>query len=145
MKAIPLETAVGDLAPATAVFVRLRGLVYTYPAAILADRANDFYVAAPGERSWGASELAWAAGRLLARRLGPARVNLDHDTLFVLTREIWRSKGACDSTFRDWWASVDPNADPEWIGAAACVGAHSVVTWAAFEAHHLLDVPDLGE
>lgn len=135
MTAYPLEAPLASLSPARRVYVVRRGLVFLYPASILADIANDRYTM-DDDRPWVASEADWAAGRMLAARLVGDLV--DHQELRMLARTLWITAGATLDGFALWWESVNPDAHPEWIGAAARVAARELMTWPLFQHRHLL-------
>lgn len=138
MNAYPLEEPLTSLSPARRVYIVRFGRVYLYPASIVRDIANDLYTMAD-DRPWSATPADWEVGKLLDRRLGGGLDLIDHDRLFVLTHSIWRSEGGFDETFAVWWESINQDAHPEWIGAAARVAARELMTWPMFQHRHLLD------
>lgn len=138
MNAFPLDEPLARLSPARRVYIVRFGRVYLYPASIVRDIANDRYTMRD-DRPWLATPEDWNVGRLLDRRLSGGLDLIDHDRLFVLAHSIWRSEGGFDETFLVWWESVNPDAHPEWIGAAARVAVRELMTWPVFQHRHLID------
>lgn len=136
MTAYPLETPLRDLSPARRVYIVRRGLVFLYPASIVQDIANDRYTM-DDDRPWTPLATDWAQGRALADRLQDARSHNEY--LHTLARVLWRSTGASADAFELWWESVNPDAHPEWIGAAALVAGRELMTYPLFKHRHLVD------
>jgi len=138
MNAYPLETPLNLLSPARRVYVVRRGLVFLYPASIVRDIANDRYTMGD-DRPWSATPIDWEAGRKLSDRLSDEMDLWEHGKLKVLARTLWVSEGASADAFELWWESVNPDAHPEWIGAAARVAARELMTYPLFRHRHLVD------
>lgn len=138
MNAYPLEEPLANLSPARRVYVVRFGRVYLYPASIVRDIANDRYTM-DDDRPWSATSADWEVGKLLDKRLGGGLDLVDHGRLFMLAHSIWRSEGGFDETFAVWWESINQDAHPEWIGAAARVAARELMTLPMFQHRHLLD------
>lgn len=138
MTAYPLEDRLSSLAPTRRIYIARRGRVYLYPASIVRDIANDRYTM-DDDRPWSATPADWEVGKLLNNHLSGGLDLVDHDRLFMLVHSIWRSEGGFDETFLVWWDSVNPDAHPEWIGAAARVAVRELMTWPMFQHRHLLD------
>lgn len=139
MNAYPLEEPLANLSPARRVYIVRYGRVHLYPASIVRDIANDRYTM-DDDRPWSATPADWEVGKLLDKRLGGGLDLVNHDRLFMLAHSIWRSEGGFDETFAVWWESINQDAHPEWIGAAARVAARELMTWPVFQHRHLLDV-----
>lgn len=138
MNAYPLEEPLANLSPARRVYIVRYGRVYLYPASIVRDIANDRYTM-DDDRPWSAASSDWEVGKLLTRRLSGELQTDYHNRLFMLVHSIWRSEGGFDETFAVWWESINQDAHPEWIGAAARVAARELMTWPVFQHRHLLD------
>lgn len=138
MTAYPLETSLRDLSPARRVYIVRRGLVLLYPASIVQDIANDRYTM-DDDRPWTPLATDWAQGRALSDRLTDELDLWDHHKLKTLARVLWRSTGASADAFELWWESVNPDAHPEWIGAAALVAGRELMTYPLFKHRHLVD------
>lgn len=136
MNAYPLEAPLASLSPARRVYIVRRGLVFLYPASIVRDIANDRYTM-DDDRPWVPRGPDWDAGQLLARRVGLDRV--DHVVLRRLAETLWVRHGGAAPSFDLWWESVNPDAHPEWIGAAAAVAARELMTYPLFRHRHLVD------
>lgn len=136
MNAYPLETPLRDLSPARRVYIVRRGLVFLYPASIVQDIANDRYTMGD-DRPWTPLTTDWAQGRALSDRMKHARVHNEY--LHTLARVLWRSTDASADAFELWWESVNPNAHPEWIGAAALVAGRELMTYPLFKHRHMVD------
>lgn len=136
MTAYPLEAPLASLSPARRVYIVRRGLVFLYPASILIDIANDRYTM-DDDRPWVPSAVDWLYGRALADRL--AGDLIDHAEIRALARTLWITHSPIVDTFDLWWESVNPDAHPEWIGAAARVAARELMTWPLFQHRHLVD------
>lgn len=136
MTAYPLERPLASLSPARRVYLVRRGLVFLYPASIVADIANDRYTM-DDDRPWVPRETDWACGALLAGQVALDQV--DHVHLHVLARTLWITAGGAADTFATWWESVNPDAHPEWIGAATKVAARELMTYPLFQHRHLVD------
>lgn len=138
MTAYPLEAPLSSLSPATRVYVVRRGIVYLYPASIVKDVANDRYTM-DDDRPWTAQGSDWDAGRRLATRLSDEMDLFDHARLKLMARTCWITVGGPPQGFDVWWESVNPDAHPEWIGAAAMVAARELMTYPLFQHRHLVD------
>lgn len=138
MTAYPLEQPLASLSPARRVYIVRRGLVFLYPASIVRDIANDRYTM-DADRPWSAMALDWEAGRKLSDQLTDEMDLWCHQRLKVLARTLWVSEGASADAFELWWESVNPDAHPEWIGAAARVAARELMTYPLFRHRHLVD------
>lgn len=138
MNAYPLDERLESLSPARRVYIVRFGRVYLYPAGIVRDVANDRYTM-PDDAPWYAAPTDWEVGRLLDSRLGGGLDLVDHDRLFLLARTIWRTEGGTDPDFAIWFDSVNLDAHPEWIGAAARVAARELMSWPVFQHRHLVD------
>lgn len=138
MNAYPLEAPLSYLSPARRVYIVRFGRVYLYPASIVRDIANDRYTM-DDDRPWTPSPRDWEIGRLLHERLGVCGPKVDVKRLFALALTIWRNEGGFDETFLIWWESVNTDAHPEWIGAAASVAARELMTFPTFQHRHLVD------
>lgn len=140
MTAYPLEQSLASLSPAHRVYIVRRGLVFLYPASIVRDIANDLYTMdADRLWSWATMPLDWEAGRKLSDQLTDEMDLWEHGKLKVLARTLWVSEGASADAFELWWESVNPDAHPEWIGAAARVAARELMTYPLFRHRHLVD------
>ncbi|APQ41888.1 hypothetical protein [Xanthomonas phage BsXeu269p/3] len=138
MNAYPLETPLNLLSPARRVYIVRRGLVFLYPAIIVRDIANDRYTM-DYDYPWSASPLDWDAGRRLSDRL-PDEMDLwCHQRQQAMARTLWVTEGASPDAFTLWWESVNTDALPEWIGAAARVAARELMTFPLFKHRHLVD------
>lgn len=144
MTAYPLEAALSSLSPARRVYEVRRGLVFLYPASIVSHAVvtSPLYTM-DDDRPWCPTPGDWCVGRLLASRLALDQV--DHVQLRSLARTAWRNAGQNhgDSAFYLWWDSVNPDAHPEWIGAAACVAAREFMTLPLFQHRHMVDAPQM--
>ena len=138
MNAYPLETPLNLLSPARRVYIVRRGPVFLYPASIVRDIANDRYTM-DGDRPWSAMALDWEAGRKLSDQLTDEMDLWEHGKLKVLARTLWVTEGASADAFELWWETVNPDALPEWIGAAARVAARELMTYPLFQLRHLVD------
>lgn len=138
MNAYPLETPLNLLSPARRVYIIRRGLVLLYPASIVRDIANDRYTM-DDDYHWSASPLDWEAGRMLSDRLPDEMDSCDHQRLQALVRTLWVTEGASVDAFTLWWESVNTDALPEWVGAAARVAARELMTFPLFKHRHLVD------
>jgi hypothetical protein len=138
MTAYPLEQSLASLSPARRVYIVRRGLVFLYPASIVRDIANDRYTM-DADRLWSAMPLDWEAGRKLSDQLTDEMDLWEHGKLKVLARTLWVSEGASADAFELWWESVNPDAHPEWIGAATKVAARELMTYPLFKHRHLVD------
>lgn len=136
MNAYPLEQPLRTLSPARRVYIVRGGRVYLYPANIVRDIANDRYTM-DDDRPWRPAGDDWEIGQRLAARV--RYMDDDPDRLFALCLTIWRTAGAFDETFLIWWDSVNTDAHPEWIGAAASIAARELMTWPVFQHRHLVD------
>lgn len=136
MTAYPLERPLATLSPARRVYIVRRGLVFLYPTSIVADIPNDRYTM-DDDRPWVPRETDWERGRMLEQRLSGDLV--DHVELKSLARVLWISDSPSFDAFELWWESVNPDASPEWIGAAACVAARELMTYPLFQHRHLVD------
>jgi len=136
MTAYPLERPLSTLSPTRRVYVVRRGTVYFYPASIVRDIANDLYTM-DDDRPWTATGDDWHRGRLVQDRVGLDLV--DHAQLKGLARVLWINTSGVADGFDIWWESVNVDASPEWIGAAACVAAREIMTYPLFQHRHLVD------
>lgn len=140
MKVRPLEvTTLHTLPPAARVYVERRGLVFVYPAEILLDIANNLFI---GEEPWRASDDDWTIGRALSRR-----TQGDDELAAEVAKEdveaIWSCIRPDCGAFDLWWESVDPDAAPSWIGAAAAVAARELMTMPLFRLRHEVDESEM--
>jgi hypothetical protein len=138
MNAYPLETPLNLLSPARRIYIVRRGLVFLYPASIVRDIANDRYTM-DDDRQWSAAPMDWEAGRKLSDRLTDEMDLWCHQRLQAMARTLWITEGASPDAFALWWESVNPDALPEWIGAAARVAARELMTYPLFKHRHLVD------
>ena len=138
MNAYPLETPLNLLSPARRVYIVRRGLVFLYPASIVRDITNDRYTM-DDDRPWSANPTDWASGRMLSDRLTDEMDLWCHQRLRVMARTLWITEGASPDAFELWWETVNPDALPEWIGAAAKVAARGLMTYPLFQLRHLVD------
>lgn len=138
MTAYPLEVPLTALSPARRVYVVRKGIVFLYPASIVKDVANDRYTM-DDDRPWTAAGSDWDAGRRLSNRLTDEMDLWDHSRLKSMARTLWISAGADCAGFDVWWESVNPDAHPEWIGAASIVAAREMMTYPLFKHRHLVD------
>lgn len=134
MSAIPLETPLSDLSPASRVYVIRRGSVYLYPAAILLDIANDRYVLP--DRPWSPTKEDWGVGEAMLKTFGRCD---DSDYLEALARSLWVTAGGRSDQFEIWWDSVDSDASPDWIGAATVMAAREVMSEPLFRHRYMVD------
>ncbi len=138
MTAYPLEQPLSTLSPARRVYIVRRGLVFLYPASIVLDIANDRYTM-DGDPPWSAMALDWEAGRKLSDQLTDEMDLWEHSKLKSLARTLWLTEGADATSFELWWESVNPDAHPEWIGAAAKMAGRELMTYPLFRHRHLVD------
>ena len=138
MTAYPLEQPLAALSPARRVYIVRRGLVFLYPASIVRDIANDLYTM-DDDRPWNPRATDWACGRLLCDQLTDEMDLWEHSKLKNLTRTLWLTEGADATSFELWWESVNPDAHPEWIGAAAKFAGRELMTYPLFRHRHLVD------
>ena len=138
MTAYPLEQPLSALSPARRVYIVRRGLVFLYPASIVRDIANDRYTM-DDDRPWNARGTDWACGRLLCDQLTDEMDLWEHGKLKSLARTLWLTEGSDATSFDLWWESVNPDAHPEWIGAAAKLGSRELMTYPLFRHRHLVD------
>lgn len=138
MTAYPREQPLSALSPARRVYIVRRGLVFLYPASIVRDIANDLYTM-DDDLPWLPRATDWACGRLLSDRLCDEMDLWEHSKLKNLTRTLWLTEGSDAASFELWWESVNPDAHPEWIGAAAKVAGRELMTYPLFRHRHLVD------
>lgn len=138
MTAYPLEQPLSALSPARRVYIVRRGWALLYPACIVKDIANDRYTM-DDDRPWNPRETDWACGRLLSEQLTDEMDLWEHGKLKGLARTLWVTAGADATTFELWWESVNPDAHPEWIGAAAKLAGRELMTYPMFRHRHLVD------
>ncbi len=138
MTAYPLEQPLSALSPARRVYIVRRGLVFLYPASIVLDIANDLYTM-DDDRPWNARGTDWACGRLLHDQLTDEMDLWEHGKLKSLARTLWLTEGSDATSFELWWESVNPDAHPEWIGAAAKMAGRELMTYPLFRHRHLVD------
>lgn len=138
MTAYPLEQPLSALSPAHRVYIVRRGLVFLYPASIVLDIANDLYTM-DDDRPWNARGTDWACGRLLCDQLTDEMDLWEHSKLKSLARTLWLTEGSDATSFELWWESVNPDAHPEWIGAAAKMAGRELMTYPLFRHRHLVD------
>lgn len=138
MTAYPLEQPLSALSPARRVYIVRRGLVFLYPASIVLDIANDRYTM-DDDRPWNARGTDWACGRLLHDQLTDEMDLWEHGKLKSLARTLWLTEGRDATSFELWWESVNPDAHPEWIGAAAKLASRELMTYPLFRHRHLVD------
>lgn len=146
MIAYPLETPLKDLSPATRVYVVRFGVVYVYPASILLDIANDRYTVGSTNYPWSPRPADWEIGRALDRQI-VACLDSDYypnadgyeEELEYLAGNAWTSAGGSRDLFAIWWESVNTDAHPAWIGAAAAAAARETMTWPLFQHRYMVD------
>lgn len=138
MNAYPLEAQLSSLPRNQRVYVVRNGLVYLYPACILRDVANDRYTM-HASRPWEASGREWDHGRRLSDRLTDEMDLWDHARLKEMARTLWVTAGAQSTGFEVWWSSVNVDAPPDWIGAAAMVAARELMHFPLFRHRYLVD------
>lgn len=166
MKAYPLEQRLRDLRAYQRVYIVRHAMVYTYPACIVEDIANDRYTI---DDDWSAMSADWDAGERFEERTRAADLMPNSAAVEDMVWQLWRleaaprvrlpSKSGNSGLINDilpaglgpvnahdirsrrlfdlWWESVDPFAPRATIGAAARVAARELMTFPRF-AHALL-------
>ncbi|AVO24376.1 hypothetical protein [Xanthomonas phage XPV3] len=167
MKAYPLEQRLRDLRAYQRVYIVRHAMVYTYPACIVEDIANDRYTI---DDDWSAMSADWDAGERFEERTRTADMMPNSAAFEELVWQLWRLEAAprvrlpslkvgdigpervilsttagtanahdirSRRLFDLWWESVDAFAPRATIGAAARVAARQLMTFPGF-AHALL-------
>lgn len=145
MKLVPLTATLNVLGRRQPLYMVNDGLVFLYPAGVVNSVAADTYT--HYDLPWDTSMANWLHGTRVADKVAATGKYETYDTVRAGAYELWRyaarpaeSEVAHQCAFARWWEYVDPYADPQWIGAAACVAAREVITTSLF--HHRFTVDE---